>query len=118
LPTIQPALIAVRIWLPPSVAALEVGANRRRRANGAARKPMNGINAPQRPDSVAGHVGLELRNVGANYSFERSRKFRESSGIPAMETVRVLSCGCDSGLNIREDTRTIAFDISMAAVAP
>ena len=38
-------------------------------------KPMNGINAPQRPDCVAGHVGLELTNVGANYPFERSRKF-------------------------------------------
>jgi hypothetical protein len=23
--------------------------------------PMNGINAPQRPDCVAGHVGLEVR---------------------------------------------------------
>src|SRR6516162_8127721 len=27
-------------------------------------KPMNGINAPQRPDCVAGVGGLELRNVG------------------------------------------------------
>src|SRR5262249_15618757 len=61
---------------------------------------------------------LELRNVGANYPFERSRKFRESSRIPATETVRVLSCGCNSGLNIREDSRTIAFDISTAAAAP
>jgi hypothetical protein len=40
---------------------------------------------------------------------------RESSRIPATETVRVLSCGCTSGLNIREDSRTIAFDISTAA---
>src|SRR5262249_17391555 len=37
-------------------------------------KPMNGINAPQRPDCVAGHVRLELRNVGANYPFERSQR--------------------------------------------
>jgi hypothetical protein len=29
----------------------------------------------QRPDCVAGVVGLELRNVGANYPFERSRRF-------------------------------------------
>src|SRR5262249_61997701 len=43
---------------------------------------------------------------------------RESSRIPATETVRVLSCGCNSGLNIREDSRTIAFDISTAAAAP
>jgi hypothetical protein len=27
----------------------------------------------QRPDCVAGHEGLELRNVVANYAFERSR---------------------------------------------
>jgi len=26
---------------------------------------------------VAGHVGLELRNVGNNYPFERSRRFPE-----------------------------------------
>jgi hypothetical protein len=29
-----------------------------------------------------------------------------------------LSRGCNSGLNIREDSRTIAFDISTAAAAP
>src|SRR6516162_961915 len=75
-------------------------------------------NIPQRPDCVAGHVGLELRNVGANYPFEGRANSRESSRIPATETVRVLSCGCNSGLNIREDSRTIAFDISMAAAAP
>ena len=28
-----------------------------------------------RPDCLAGHVGLELRNVDANYPFERSHKF-------------------------------------------
>src|SRR5215510_16165691 len=38
-------------------------------------KPMNGINPPQRPDCLAGHVGLELRNVVANYPFESSRGF-------------------------------------------
>src|SRR4029077_19858784 len=31
--------------------------------------------APQRPDCVAGHVRLELRNVVANYPFESSRGF-------------------------------------------
>ena len=67
---------------------------------------------------MAGHVGLELRNVGANYPFEGRANSRESSRIPATETVRVLSCGCNSGLNIREDSRTIAFDISTAAAAP
>ena len=33
-------------------------------------KPMNGINAPQRPDCVAGHIRLELGNVVANYPVE------------------------------------------------
>src|SRR5207249_8118205 len=40
-------------------------------------KPVNGINAPQRPDCVAGHGRLELRNVVANYPFERSLRFRD-----------------------------------------
>src|SRR2546429_6508786 len=41
------------------------------KANGAVAKPVNGINAPQRPDCVAGVEGLELRNVDAIYLFER-----------------------------------------------
>jgi hypothetical protein len=44
---------------------------------------------PQRPDCVAGHVGLELRNVIANYPFESSRGFPDPSRISAMETTRV-----------------------------
>src|SRR2546426_120543 len=46
-----------------------------------------------RPDCVAGVVGLELRNVGANYPFEKSRRF------PAIQPNLVtgdgsrLSCG-------------------------
>ena len=40
-------------------------------------------------DCVAGVVGLELRNVVANYPFERSRRFPESSRILALETIRV-----------------------------
>ena len=37
---------------------------------------VTGAGAPlQRPDCVAGHVALELRNVGKNYPFERSRRF-------------------------------------------
>jgi hypothetical protein len=38
-------------------------------------KPVNGVNAPQRPDCVAGHVRLELRNVATKYPFERSHRF-------------------------------------------
>src|SRR5262249_51986549 len=59
----------------------------------------------------------DLRNVVGNYLFERSRKCRESSRIPATETVRVLSCGCHSGVNSREDNGIIVFDISTAAAA-
>src|SRR5207248_8166967 len=43
---------------------------------------------PQRPDCVAGVGGLELRNVDANYLFERSH----SCGNPpnsGLETIRV-----------------------------
>src|SRR6516162_8958932 len=37
---------------------------------------VTGAGAPlQRPDCVAVHVALELRNVGKNYPFERSRRF-------------------------------------------
>jgi hypothetical protein len=42
-----------------------------------------------RPDCVAGVVGLELRNVAANYPFERAQDLRGSSRIPTTETVRV-----------------------------
>ena len=39
-------------------------------------KPMNEINAPQRPDCVAGVGRLELRNVVAKYPFETSHRFQ------------------------------------------
>jgi hypothetical protein len=42
-----------------------------------------------RPDCVAGVVGLELRNVAANYPFERAQDLRGSSRILAAETIRV-----------------------------
>jgi len=45
-----------------------------------------------RPDCLAGVVGFELRNVGANYPFEKSLRFLGSSRILATETIRVLSC--------------------------
>jgi uncharacterized protein DUF3489 len=45
--------------------------------------------APTETDCVAGHVGLELRNVVANYAFESSRGFPDPSRISAMETIRV-----------------------------
>ena len=47
----------------------------------------------QRPDCVAGLLGLELRNVAAKYPFERSHKF---AGIPSNSghgDYSRLSCG-------------------------
>jgi hypothetical protein len=43
----------------------------------------------ERPDCVAGHMRLELRNVAQNYLFERSDKFPGSDRIVATETIRV-----------------------------
>jgi hypothetical protein len=43
----------------------------------------------RRPDCVAGHVRLELRNVAANDPFESPTDLQESSRILATETIRV-----------------------------
>jgi hypothetical protein len=50
------------------------------------RQPINGINAPQRPDCVAGHVRFELRNVVLIYPLKGRTDFRKSSRILATET--------------------------------
>jgi hypothetical protein len=42
----------------------------------------------ERPDCVGGHVGLELRNVGKNYPFERSRRFPGILANSSTETIR------------------------------
>jgi hypothetical protein len=42
-----------------------------------------------RPVCMAGHVGLELRNIVANYPFKSSRGFPDPSRISAMATTRV-----------------------------
>ena len=55
-------------------------------------KPMNGINAPQRPDCVAGHVRFELRNVVANYPFENSRRFAGNQPNSGQGDHSRLSC--------------------------
>ena len=44
-------------------------------------------------DCVAGHVGLELRNVGKNYPFERSRRFPEIQPNSGPRDYSRLSCG-------------------------
>ena len=46
-----------------------------------------------RDDCVAGHVGLELRNVGKNYPFERSRRFPEILANSSHRDYSRLSCG-------------------------
>src|SRR5262249_18254804 len=51
------------------------------------------IDRPQRPDCVAGHVGLELRNVDANYPFEQSHRFAEIQRISGFGAYSLLSCG-------------------------
>jgi hypothetical protein len=52
-------------------------------------------------DCVAGHVRFELRNVAANYLFERSHKFPESSRILAAETIRVWAAALRRRSNAR-----------------
>ncbi len=65
------------------------------------REPACGFSS-WRPDCVAGHVRLELRNVGAKYPFERSHRFPGSSRVRASETIRVRAAprGHSSGLNL------------------
>jgi hypothetical protein len=58
-------------------------------ASTVAAKPMNGTNALQRLDCVAGVRGLELGNVVANYPFEKSRRFTEILPNFGHETIRV-----------------------------
>src|SRR5262249_46594361 len=48
--------------------------------------------SPQRPDCLAGHVRFELRNVGANYSFESSRGFSRSEPNSGHGDHSRLSC--------------------------
>jgi uncharacterized protein YndB with AHSA1/START domain len=44
-------------------------------------------------DCVAGHIGLELRNVGKNYPFERSRRFPGILANSSHRDYSRLSCG-------------------------
>src|SRR5262249_25496357 len=46
-----------------------------------------------RPDCVAGHIGLELKNVGANYPFEKRRRFRAIEPNSGHRDCSPLSCG-------------------------
>jgi hypothetical protein len=44
-------------------------------------------------DCVAGHVGLELKNVGKNYPFERSRRFPGDKPNRGHRDYSRFSCG-------------------------
>src|SRR6476660_2438064 len=78
---------------------------------------MNGINAPKRPDCVAGHVRFELGNVVANYPFESSRGFPGSEPNCGQGDHSRLSCSAgirSSGLGFagifsKRSTRTLAI---------
>jgi len=48
---------------------------------------------PTETDCVAGHVGLELRNVVANYAFEKSRRFAGNQPNSGHGDHSRLSCG-------------------------
>ena len=51
------------------------------------------LDGPQRRDCVAGHVRLELRNVVANYPFERSHRFAGIQPNSGHRDYSRLSCG-------------------------
>src|SRR2546430_17012633 len=51
--------------------------------------------ARRRPDCVAGHVRLELRNVGAKYPFERSNRFARIQPNSSHGDYSRLSCGVE-----------------------
>jgi hypothetical protein len=57
------------IYLGPDQSARSARRARPLKRTALLAKPVNGINAPQRPDCVAGHVRLELRHVVAKYPF-------------------------------------------------
>src|SRR6266478_4471101 len=57
---------------------------------------------PWGPDCVAGHVGLELRNVDANYPFERSHRFAGIQPNSGQGDHSRLSCGVGS---VRRDRK-------------
>ena len=56
------------------------------------RDPEFHVAALKETDCVAGHVRLELRNVGANYPFVRSRKFRGQGGAAAVGVFARRQC--------------------------
>jgi hypothetical protein len=67
---------------------------------------MNDPMDPAETDCVAGVVGFELRNVGANYPFERSHRFAGIQPNSGDRDYSRLSCDVgDSQLGPRARTR-------------
>src|SRR5256714_4577654 len=93
-------------------------------ASTVAAKPMNGINGPQRPDCVAGVGGLELRNVVANYPFERSHRFAGIQPNSGFGDYSRLSCGLaetqlrSARILVASITRLLAALIAPTALWP
>src|SRR6266446_2936681 len=52
---------------------------------------------PRRPDCVAGQTGLELRNVAANYPFERSHRFAGIQPNSGDRDYSPFSCAAGTG---------------------
>jgi hypothetical protein len=80
-------------------------------------------NTPQRRDCLAGHVRLELRNVGANYPFERSRRFPGIQPNSGQGGYSRLSCGAEEAqLGPRatpiQDGRAAAVGIPSSRLMP
>src|SRR5262245_59420390 len=81
-----------QVWEMPAIAPT---AQNRRRTDGAqprCRQFSRAGVAPQRGNCLAGHVGLELRNVVSNYSFKDRADFQGSSRISGPRDYSRLSC--------------------------
>jgi len=78
--------------------------------------------SPLRPDCVAGHLGLELRNVDANYPFESSRGFPGSEPNSGQGDHSRLSCsGGDTQLGAgfcRDLQQAFCTDVGHHAASP
>jgi hypothetical protein len=77
----------------------------------------------QRRDSVAGVGGLELRNVDANYLFERSHRFagiQPNSGFGDSAALGIRSSGRDAcaGDTSRASAGRIALERVLRLVPP
>jgi hypothetical protein len=70
-----------------------------RRAEHEYRRTLRAGHGPQRPDCLAGHVRFELRNVVANYAFEKSRGFAGNQPNSGHGDHSRLSCGVTETTN-------------------